>query len=62
MGTAIGDLVLLENLNIFGNRLRDLPPEIENLIHLEYLDCHENRLTCLPEELCFCISMRTNVI
>lgn len=45
----MGKLELLEELNVSGNRLHELPPSLPTLKGLVYLRAHSNALTDLPD-------------
>ena len=47
----IGDLTSLTELELGGNDLAELPPEIGNLINLSRLRVPRNQLTALPPEI-----------
>lgn len=48
---SLSELSLLEILELQGNRLNSLPPEIRALTHLRTLNISDNRLADLPNEL-----------
>lgn len=47
----IGDLKKLRSLNIFGSKVRAIPPEILKLPELEFCNLSNNRLTEIPSTL-----------
>ncbi|KAF2687348.1 L domain-like protein [Lentithecium fluviatile CBS 122367] len=49
--SSLENLVQLETLDLQGNKLTSLPPEVRALTHLRSLNISENKLAALPNEL-----------
>jgi len=54
----LGDLIMLQKLNLSGNSIDLLPNSIETLIKLEILDLSDNKLSSLPESIANLIDLK----
>jgi tetratricopeptide (TPR) repeat protein len=59
---CIGELSLLEKLNLNGNSISTLPESIGNLIGLTHLNISDNQLTMLPEGIYGLTSLKKIVV
>lgn len=46
-------MIFLEELHLYHNTLKIIPPSIRNLTSLTFLDLRSNQLTSLPRQICF---------